>query len=457
MAFATRGPGAACAANGVARATLVRFPLVLVADCIPHDDRGRVAHQRFDQQQLFAPITKWSGTLATGPDAAAAGAAAFRLAAAHPAGAVHLDYDPTGPAAIAPAAAPAPAADDDVVGRAAAHVAAAVRPVAIVGLGAVAQSTAVRSILERLGCPVLLTYQAAGVLPEGHPQLAGLWTNGVIEDGVLGQADLVLAVGVDLVEPMPGIWHHDVAVISVSESPAQATLVPFAVEVLGPLATTLGRVCERAEPRWPTGAGAGELATVRRRLRATASPDAFGPVALAEAVAGAAPPDALATVDAGAHFLAVMPFWPATEPLRLLISNGLATMGFALPAAIAAALARPGQPVVCLVGDGGLAMTLAELETLARLQLPVTVVVFDDAALSLIEIKQRPGQGGAGAVRFHPVDYAAVAAAMRLDAAVVTTTTELAAVLHAGWGRPRLVDARIDPSSYPALMAATRG
>jgi acetolactate synthase-1/2/3 large subunit len=152
-----------------------------------------------------------------------------------------------------------------------------------------------------------------------------------------------------------------------------------------------------------------------------------------------------------------MPFWPATEPLRLLISNGLATMGFALPGAIAAALARPGRPVVCMVGDGGLAMTLAELETLARLQLPVTVVVFDDAALSLIEVKQKPGQGGSSAVRFQSVDYALIASAMGLDSAVVTTSAEVAAVLADGWHRPRLIDARIDPSTYAGLIAATRG
>ena len=152
-----------------------------------------------------------------------------------------------------------------------------------------------------------------------------------------------------------------------------------------------------------------------------------------------------------------MPFWPAIEPLQLLISNGLATMGFALPAAIAAALARPGRPVVCMVGDGGLAMTLAELETLARLQLPVTVIVFDDAALSLIEVKQKPGQGGGAAVRFAPVDYAQVASAMGLESAVVTTAAEAAAVLANGWDRPRLIDARIDPSSYAPLIAVTRG
>jgi acetolactate synthase-1/2/3 large subunit len=102
-------------------------------------------------------------------------------------------------------------------------------------------------------------------------------------------------------------------------------------------------------------------------------------------------------------------------------------------------------------------MTLAELETLARLQLPVTVVVFDDAALSLIEVKQKPGQGGHEAVRFRPVAYAQVAAAMGLDAAVVSSAHEVHAVLDGGWDRPRLVDARIDPATYPALIAATRG
>ena len=132
-------------------------------------------------------------------------------------------------------------------------------------------------------------------------------------------------------------------------------------------------------------------------------------------------------------------------------------MGFALPAAIAAALARPGRPVVCMVGDGGLAMTLAELETLARLQLPVTVVVFDDSALSLIAIKQQPGQGGADAVRYATIDFAQIAAAMGLDASVATCADDIAALLAKDWERPRLIDARIDPATYPALLAATRG
>jgi acetolactate synthase I/II/III large subunit len=176
-----------------------------------------------------------------------------------------------------------------------------------------------------------------------------------------------------------------------------------------------------------------------------------------QVVAEEAPAAALATVDAGAHFLAVMPWWPARSPRSLLISNGLATMGFALPAAIGAALARPDTPVVCFVGDGGLAMTLAELETLARLALPVTVVVFDDAALSLIEVKQQANHGGAEVVRFGPVDYAAVAGAMGLASTTVDDAKGLRRALAGGWDRPRLVDCRIDPSSYAHLIRVTRG
>ena len=96
LAIATRGPGAACATNGAAQATLDRFPLLLVTDCVPGTDRDRYAHQRFDQQQLFSPVTKWSGRLVDSPRAVDVVCEALTLASARPAGAVHLDYDPRG-------------------------------------------------------------------------------------------------------------------------------------------------------------------------------------------------------------------------------------------------------------------------------------------------------------------------------------------------------------------------
>ena len=196
---------------------------------------------------------------------------------------------------------------------------------------------------------------------------------------------------------------------------------------------------------------------MRNALAETATPGTFGPVELVQACAENAPEGATVTVDAGAHFLAIMPFWPARHPQRLLISNGLATMGYAVPAAIGASLARPGEPVLALTGDGGLGMCLGELETIARLDLPITVVVFNDAALSLIEIKQHDDHGGRGAVRFAPTDFAAVAAGMGLSTVVASDPDAVASAVATSNAGPLLIDARIDPAAYRDLIRITRG
>ena len=172
------------------------------------------------------------------------------------------------------------------------------------------------------------------------------------------------------------------------------------------------------------------------------------------------PPETIATVDAGAHMLVAMPLWEVPEPHRLLVSSGLATMGYALPAAIAAALCAPRTPVVAFTGDGGLGMTLAEIETAVRLSLRVAVIVFNDAALSLIKIKQKPsGQGGEEAVRYRPVSFAAAATALGAAGAAVTTEQDLAAALAAALRRPgpTVIDASVDPAGYPAVMDLSRG
>ena len=158
--------------------------------------------------------------------------------------------------------------------------------------------------------------------------------------------------------------------------------------------------------------------------------------------------------------LVAMPLWEVPEPGRLLASSGLATMGYALPAAIAAALCAPRAPVVAFTGDGGLGMTLAEIETAVRLSLPVIVIVFNDAALSLIKLKQKPaGQGGDEAVRYRPVSFAAAAIAMGAAGAAVTTGQDLATALAAALRRPgpTVIDASVDPAAYLAVMDLSRG
>jgi acetolactate synthase-1/2/3 large subunit len=369
---------------------------------------------------------------------------------------VHLDFDPGGAGETPPPAAAALVVDDEAVERARKMISAAHRPVVIAGFGAIDDAEAVRAAIERLGCPALTTYQGTGLLSEGHPQLGGHFTNGMIEGPLLRSADLVLAIGVDTVEPMPGPWPYGAPVIAVSPTPPSSTFFAAEIELIGAVGALSERIVGDPDHGWEAEAGRSARTAARLELAATGG-GTFGPVELATAVARHAPTNATATVDAGAHFLAIMPFWPAPSPLRLLISNGLATMGFALPAAIGAALARPGLPVICMAGDGGLGMTLAELETVARLRLPITVVVFNDAALSLIEIKQTAGQGDQRAVRYRPVDFAGVAAAMAIESMVAETVADLDRALENGTNGPRLIDARIDPRPYTGLIKATRG
>jgi acetolactate synthase-1/2/3 large subunit len=304
-----------------------------------------------------------------------------------------------------------------------------------------------------LACPVLQTYRAKGIVPETAPYAAGVITGATIEAPVLRAADLVVAIGFDPVELIPAPWPYPAPLLALSEWPLADPYFRPAAAAVGPLAALLDLVAGL-----PAGTGAGARQAylgARDELRIPAA--GLAPYEVVDAAAATRPAGGF-TVDAGAHMLVAMALLDAEAPDTVLVSSGLATMGFALPAAIAAALARPGRRLVCLTGDGGLGMALAELETLARLRLPVTVLVFDDAALSLIAIKQRrSGQGGAAAVNHRPVDLAAVAAGFGVEARRATTAVELAAALEAPGDGPLLVDAVVDPQPYRAVLAAIRG
>ena len=451
----TRGPGAASAVNGAAQATLDRFPLVIVADTVPSSSSARVPHQRIDQRLLFDPVSKQSATVSDRSDDTDL-ADLLEMATAWPAGAVHLDFDPSHPQPTEVVSVPPLAVvDEGGLNTARQRIGAAARPIVIVGFEAAQWGNGLRSALESFGCPVLTTYQAVGVVPTEGPLNAGLFTNGALERPVLEQTDLVIALGLDEVEPIPAQWDVEAPVIRLSTVAQESPYFPVALDVVAPVDDLL-TVLQGGDISWDPGDAVGFRTDARSVLRPPES-EAFGPADLVTAAAGSRPAQLTTTVDAGAHFLAVMPNWPVDEPLRLLISNGLATMGFALPAAIGAALARPEQPVLALTGDGGLSMVLAELETVARLDLPITTVVFNDSALSLIEIKQQANHGGPEAVRYEPVDFAALASASGVPGTVVYSADELTRALANGWDRPRLIDARIDPSSYPHLIKATRG
>jgi acetolactate synthase-1/2/3 large subunit len=454
VAVVTRGPGLTSASNGLAQATLDRFPLVLISDTVSRASAERVAHQRLDQVAAAAPLTKWSGTLGT-EDPAGVAAAAATLALTAPAGAVHLAFDPATPGDPAPQLPVRPSpTDPGAVARARELVGRSRRPVVLIGVDAAWQAAEVREVLRSLDVPVLTTYEAKGTVPEHWSTYAGLFTGAVIERALLEQADLIVGIGLDPVEPMPGAWTYDAPVVLVHSYPVETAYFGTPVLVTGHYGSLLADVLADCRPDWPAGTGAETRRHDLERLEWTS--DRLTPhdvVRITQEALG----NALLTVDAGAHMLVAMPLWRTDEPGSVLISNGLATMGFSLPAAIAAALARPGRRIACFVGDGGLGMVLAELETLARLRLAVTVVVFNDATLTLIKLKQLEGQGGTAAVDYRPIDFAGVATAMGVPGVVAEDAGGLKAALAQPGDGPRLVDARIDPSAYPHVIRAIRG
>jgi len=468
----TRGPGLASGVNGIAHAALDRLPLVVVADTVPARDAGRISHQRLDQDALGGSVAKATVT-ADGNDAERAAGLAVRLALVPPAGPVVVNVDPDGTAGPRP---PVQATDGragaDEPADVHAHALAALgdalgtarRPVVLVGLGALRHAAAVRAALAGSGIPVLHTYRARGIVPDRAAEAAGLFTGGTMESPLLAAADLIIGLGVDPVELIPASWDYPAPAFLATEYPAgSARYFTGGTEIVTPLpAAAHVLAAHRAGHRWPEAAGRTAKRDVIERLGwvAVAAPGRLTPQDVVITAREIAPAQAIATVDSGAHMLAVMPLWLVDEPQRLLISSGLATMGYALPAAIGAALCSPGVPVIAVTGDGGLGMTLMEIETAVRLGLRVIVIVFNDSALSLIKIKQRAsGQGGDEAVGYGPTSFAAAAEAMGAAAASAGDPAELAAALTTALGRdgPTLIDARVDPAGYPALLDLTRG
>jgi acetolactate synthase-1/2/3 large subunit len=164
-------------------------------------------------------------------------------------------------------------------------------------------------------------------------------------------------------------------------------------------------------------------------------------------------------VDAGAHMFSACAFWPAKAPNDLLISNGLASMGFAVPAAIAAALHDPERGAIAITGDGGFLMCLGELKTAAETKANITIVVFNDGCLSLIDAKREDRQMPDLGLSWTPPDFASVARGFGFKAWLINDPSELDAALGeaAQSTGPRLVDIRIDSSGYREQLRALRG
>ena len=470
VCLTTLGPGAASVANGIACAFLDRAPILVFTDCHASASAGAYEHQQFDQQSFFAPITKWSGQLMADCAQETIDRAFTELLGVPP-GPVHLNWPEDlesstgvhGPGLGLPAEALAKAGTrPDEASVLEKMLANSRRPVAIVGLGArqPGDARAIRRLLETHGIPALVTYKAKGVVPDDHPCYAGVFTNAAIERPIVDASDLILAIGLDPVELLPRPWAYPQPCIYVGRWRVAERQVPFAAQqIIDIPAATNHIIAALKHSEWDLEDVRRQVAAQRRAIDIETAKPGMTSQQVVGIAAGRLARDWRVTVDAGAHMFPATILWPCCEPNQMLISNGLSTMGFALPAAIGAALADRDRSVVALTGDGGLLMCAAELLTAVREKLRIITIVFSDDSLSLIEIKQQRRRYKPSGVALGNVGWRQLADGFGMAAFTATDESELEAAIAqaAKESGPSLIEARIDRSNYARTLEIIRG
>ncbi len=461
VALAGIGPGAAASVNGIAYAKREQAPVVLFTDC-KHQDGS--LHQAIDQPALFGAVTK--DTIRLRPNGADLDIdGLFRVATTPPKGPVHVDLSAADAAAPVDDRAGSATDEPEPVNRGDADRARALladcrTPVVIVGLEARSKAVAdwLAKLVDSLGAAVMPTYKGKGIYPEDEPGFVGPFTGASADSDCVGKADLIVLFGVDPVEFIPGDWIYRAPILELSVADGYAQPANPAARLIGPL----GGSVEALMPIEGSGGwSSDQLRSLRDGLTDRLSLAGSGHTAqtITSALRAVAPAGTRLTVDSGAHMLSVLTCWRANEPFGVLKSNGLSTMGFALPAAIASACHEPQRPVAAVTGDGGLMMVLGELATAARVDANIVVVIVNDAALSMIDIKQLRQQRPPRGVRYPSPDFVAAARALGCAGLKVGPQDDLRAVLADAFAIEGtvVVDVRADASGYGAQLEALRG
>jgi acetolactate synthase I/II/III large subunit len=434
VCLGTLGPGATNLTTAVADAFLDRAPLVALTGQADLERQHKESHQYIDVVSLMRPITKWNARLSDPAITAEVVRKAFKVAESEKPGSTHLELPEDVMAAPVPDDAPErplareamPTVEppDNLILEAAAMINAAERAIVLAGNGVVRAGAAgaLREFSRVTQIPVAETFMGKGLV-DADSELAlgavGLQAGDFAMAG-FDDADLVIAVGYDLVEHSPALWNpnRDRRIICVDSVPAETdeNFIPE-VELIGHPERTLSRLAE--ETKEATGGGSQRLReAVIGRLEVAGTDDSFPmvpPRALLEIRRLLGREDILVS-DVGLHKLWIGRLWPAHEPNTVLIANGLAGMGFAVPAAIAAKLVHPQRKVVAISGDGGFLMNAQELETARRLGTAFVNVVWEDRQFGSIVWKQRQRFGETFGTDFTNPDFVRLAESFGLPA-----------------------------------------
>jgi acetolactate synthase-1/2/3 large subunit len=431
VCLGTLGPGATNLVTAVADAFLDRAPLVALTGQGDLERMHKESHQYIDLVGMLRPIVKWNARVTSPEIIPEVVRKAFKLAESEKPGATHLelpedvmarpvDRDPL------PRRRPVqsePGARELL--KAADLIRNALNPVALAGNGVVrgGAASALREFTRATGIPVAETFMAKGLLDSDSPHAlgtVGLQANDYSLAG-FDDADLVIAIGYDLVEHAPKHWNSDgekrIVVIDTVPAEIDSSFVPE-VELIGDIYHVLTRLGEECRDVPHAGGSTRLRELVDATYTAARDDDRFPvqpPRALLELRRALGREDILVS-DVGLHKLWIGRLFQAHEPNTVMIANGLAGMGFAIPCAIAAKLVHPDRKVVAVNGDGGFLMNCQELETAMRLRTPFVCVVWENQQFGSIVWKQDNKFGRHFGVDFSNPDFVKLAEAFGMPA-----------------------------------------
>ncbi len=445
VCLATLGPGAINLMLGVANAQLDSHPLVALVAQASLDRIYKESHQFVDLVSLFRPITKWGDMVTVRVAAPEMVRKAFKQATTEPPGATFIVLpedvaERATDARVLPVNTPVdPSPDENQVRRAAQVLASAKHPVVLAGPG-VARDGAAEALIrfsERLNLPVATTFLGKGVFPDSHPNALGTIGFMVKDYANFGfdRADVVVAVGYDLVEYSPVRWNPmaDKQIVHVHRTVAEVDAhYTLAVGLQGSIGETLDAIGESSIVQQLRGEIFPVRDLVREELERGAADDTFpmAPARVVSDIRSVLEDDDIVLCDTGAVKMWMARLYPTHRPGTCLVSNGLATMAFSLPGAIAAKLVHPDRKVLAAMGDGAFAMSMAEIETAVREGVHIVVLVWVDGGYGLIGWKQDIHFGRRAAVSFTNPDFVKLAESFGAMGYEIGSADELAPTLR---------------------------
>jgi len=465
--LSTLGPGATNMTTGVGNAFLDRVPLLAFTAQMGRFWKGRTVQMHIDHQKLYSPLTKWSVELETGRIYPVM-RKAVEVALAEQPGPVHLDFpedmaeelSPERSEEFTPASPSMAPFDGRALGKAEELIQKARYPLVAIGLtvNRARVTRELRQFVDKHRLPVVTTLMAKGQIAEEGSGLVGVV--GRARRDIVAEycrpADLIIAIGYDPVEFNYEDWvPKGLPLIHIDTVPADiAKDYSVPCQVIGDIREILTALSgmPKLQHRWDLEA----LRQHRRKLYRALTPAQanFSPHHALLAMREILPSDGLLVADVGAHTHLIGQLWETRGPGNFLVSNGWSSMGFGIPAAIAAKLIQPERPVVACVGDGGFLMMVGEINTAVRLRLPVVFVVFRDNFLSLIKVKQRRKEYHQDGVELFGPGYRSSENFFGAKVRVARGEEEFRDAFEAGLGgnEPLVIEAILDPAEYDVII-----